>query len=310
MDEAPPLDGVEDWLNGGPVALDDHADGPVLLHFWRYASDACLRDLPVLHRLHETYDQLTVAGVHAPRFGFEAARENVAAAVDRYDIPYPVGLDVEGAAWERYGNMHRPRTVLVGSDGRVREEVMGAGRMADVEDAARRLLRRAAAVPDDRVTAADGRDDGRHPAVSPVVYAGAVHGGPLGNDHPVAPHTTVEFEDGGDHRMNRLYLDGPWRREEDCVVTESGGRAAVRFAGSACGAVLGPSDGTVTVRLAGGPVPDTMWGDDIVSVNGATRVDLDMPRLYHLVERGEPRVAELELVADDGPVRLYACTFR
>lgn len=309
MEDAPELADIDGWLNTEPVTLEDCSGSPVLLNFWTYSCVNCVRMLPAVRELWEAYgDTLTVIGVHTPEFAFEEEQENVEWAVEEYGIEYPVALDSNNTTWKLYGNIYWPRQALIGPDGTIRYESIGEGGRAELEEEVRGAVRRAGgeagdrrfdgseAVPDDATT-------------SPDVYAGAAHGGRLGNDQPSAPHTTVDFTDEGEHRMNRIYLEGPWRQEDEYLAAEGEGYAAVRFSGSACDAVLGPAGATFEVELGGDPLPAELRGEHVREDDGAAVVDVERPGMYQLLEREEPRVSELVLRPRDGDGRVYACRF-
>ncbi len=292
----------------------------MLLDFWTYSSVNCVRCLPAVRNLWEAYrdDGLHVIGVHTPDFTFEQEREHVERAVEQHEIRYPVALDPTNATWERYGNMYWPRKALIGPEGNIRYESIGEGGHAELEQELRRLIRLAGGEPGEAVfedpaepesTGAVARP-GR-PGVSPDIYAGAGKGKELGNEQASAPYTTVDFTDGrpGEHRLHRIYLDGPWRREDEYLVSEGEGAATVRFAGAECNAVLGPAGAAFAVELDGEPVPEDERGPDLQEKDGETIVTADMPGLYRLVDRDRTRISELALRPRGDGSRLYAYTF-
>lgn len=309
MEDAPPLEGITAWVNGDPVTLDALEGNAVLLDFWSAADLACRHDLPFLRRLADAYADapVRVIGVHTPLYGFERDTAYLEDAVDRLDIDYRVALDAAGTAFERYGNVQRPRRAVIDPVGRIQAEYRGRGRHASIEDAVRRLVRAAGGTPGDRVVSPDAAEPvppHRDAVVSPRVSAG--HGADLGNDRTVVSRTALAFTDPGDHALNTLYLDGEWMQDTDHVRAESAGTAAVRWTGTDAYAVLAPEDDPVdvSVDLDGTPVPGQLAGAD---VDDGT-VTVDRPGLYHLVARDAPAVGELALEMPPDS-RLYACDF-
>ncbi|MDY6769310.1 MAG: redoxin domain-containing protein [Candidatus Nanohaloarchaea archaeon] len=308
MDEAPGFDGIDDWMNTEPIGLSSLEGQPILVGFWTASCPHCAHDLSALTALWEAYHEegLAVVGVHSPEFTFEEDKEVVDAAVERRGIAFPVALDPDNATWRRYGNMRRPRKALVGPKGRIRHESVGAGGHTALEEQVRRLIRQGGGDPGEPVLEEDASPTG---TVSPDVYAGAEKGRDLGNGQVYAPHTTVAFTDDGDHELNRIYLEGEWRREPEYLQPEGDGYASVRFSGGRCAIVLS-GEGRCTVEVDGGIVPEKHRGEDVVEEDGATCVTVEQPGMHRVIEREEPRISELTLRPDSGDVRLHKFAFR
>ena len=76
----------------------------VLIDFWTYTCINCIRTLPYVKSWDPKYrdDGLTVVGVHSPEFPFEKDAGNVADAIDRYGIQYPVVQDNDLGTWNAF----------------------------------------------------------------------------------------------------------------------------------------------------------------------------------------------------------------
>lgn len=303
MEDAPALADIAAWINTDPVTLDALEGTIVLLDFWSATDLDCRREVPFLRDLAAAHadDPLTVIGVHAPRYGFEADPDFLADAVDRLGIGYPVALDADRTTWERYGNVTRPRRAVIGPAGRIRAEYIGPERCDAVMDDVRRLLRANGTDLPDRVS---GPAKAAHmdAVVSPRIPAADA----LGNGRTVAPHTELSFTDPGEHELNRLYLDGDWVVADRAVRTASAGSASVRWTGRDAYAVLAPHDGPVTVdvRLDGEPVPAGLRGADL-----GGELSIDRPGLHHLVSLDGPRVGELALQVDGPGLAIHELAF-
>lgn len=144
LGRAPELFGVDPWLNtpgGDPLRLGDLRDRVVLLEFWTFDCVNCQRTLPFLRLMHERYrPDLTVVGVHSPEFAFERPVENVERAVREHGLEYPVGLDNDFVAWNRYGNRYWPTLYLIDRVGQIRYTHIGEGGYGRTETATRTLL--------------------------------------------------------------------------------------------------------------------------------------------------------------------------
>lgn len=322
MDEAPAFQDIEEWINSEPLTLDELSDTIVLLHFWTYTSATCRRVLPHIKNLWDTYggDAFTVIGVHTPAFDFERDAQNVQDAVERLGVEYPVALDAENTTWKLYGNRYWPRQALIDQEGRIREENVGEGGHAHLEERIRRLIRWEGGDLDDAVF-----EDEDAPAtendqfISPDIHGGEKWGGELGNaDVQVcSPYARIQYRDEqpGNHELNRLYLNGEWIRESDHLLfteesEERTGYAALRFSGRTCNAVLAAEDGAKAyVTLDGEPVPADQRGADISEDDDGTFVSVSRPDTYHLVEQDEVDIGEIMVIPENTGFRLYAFNF-
>src|SRR6476620_377678 len=139
---APDVHEVSAWINTKPLSLAELRGKVVLVDFWTYSCINCLRTLPYLKAWVARYRAagLTIIGVHAPEFTFEKDAGNVAAAVDREAIRYPVVQDNELATWSAYGNQGWPSEYFVDALGRVRFYLYGEGAYREKELVIRALL--------------------------------------------------------------------------------------------------------------------------------------------------------------------------
>ena len=143
--EAPEFSRLHGWLNSPPLTMSGLKGRVVLLDFWTYSCVNCVRTLPHMKQLHTRYssDRFVLIGVHTPEFDFEKLPENVADAVKRFGIEYPVALDSENVTWKLYGNQYWPRQTLVDANGRVRWEHGGEGDYDKIQNKIQELLREA-----------------------------------------------------------------------------------------------------------------------------------------------------------------------
>lgn len=206
------------FINTEPLKLGDLVGQQVILvDFWTYSCINCQRTLPYLNAWHDTYKNqgLTIVGVHTPEFAFEQHKENVQAAVDKYEIKYPVVLDNNYATWQAYGNRYWPRKYLIDIDGYIVYDHIGEGGYEETERKIQELLKERSArlktneaitqeLARPKNTIAASRNVG-----SPEVYFGSQrnkllrNGTPLqtGVQHLAAPPATA---------LNQLFLSGQW----------------------------------------------------------------------------------------------------
>ena len=141
---APELQGLTNWINSPPLTLAQlkSQHKVVLVDFWTYSCINCIRSLPYVEKWYQTYrDQgLVVLGINTPEFAFEHNPANVAAAVKRDGIVYPVALDNNDDTWNAFNNDSWPADYLIDKDGNIRYVSLGEGDYGKTEKAIQTLL--------------------------------------------------------------------------------------------------------------------------------------------------------------------------
>ena len=140
--QPPEFAGVAEWLNSPPLTMAGLRGKIVLIDFWAYSCINCLRALPHVEHLYQTYKDngLVVVGVHTPEFDFEANPANVQAAIRRLGVTYPVALDSRGKTWRAWHNQFWPAEYLIDQNGRLIGHHYGEGAYGIMENAIRVLL--------------------------------------------------------------------------------------------------------------------------------------------------------------------------
>jgi hypothetical protein len=123
------------WLNTAPLRMDQQRGRPVLVEFWDFCRVNSLRTLPYLKAWHERYaaDGLRVIGVHTGAFPPSRDDDEVARAVERLEIPYPVVIDTALEIWDLYGNEGWPARYLWDPQGSLFSLHYGEGAYAETE---------------------------------------------------------------------------------------------------------------------------------------------------------------------------------
>ena len=140
--QVPEFAGVDHWFNSPPLSMSSLRGKVVLIDFWAYSCINCIRAMPHVEHLYETYkDQgLVVIGVHSPEFDFERDPANVQAAIARIGVTYPVAMDSRLATWNAWRNQFWPAEYLVDQEGRLIGHHYGEGGYDKMENAIRLLL--------------------------------------------------------------------------------------------------------------------------------------------------------------------------
>jgi cytochrome c biogenesis protein CcdA/thiol-disulfide isomerase/thioredoxin len=142
---APEFAGISRWYNtanGQPLTMAALRGRVVLVDFWTYSCINCLRALPHVKQLWDRYRDrgLVVVGVHTPEFRFEADPGNVADAIERLGVRFPVALDPDDTTWARFHNRYWPAQYLIDQRGHLRATHDGEGAYERTETQVRRLL--------------------------------------------------------------------------------------------------------------------------------------------------------------------------
>jgi thiol-disulfide isomerase/thioredoxin len=274
------------WFNSAPLTLVSLRGKVVLIDFWTYSCINCLRTLPHLEAWDAAYrkDGLVIVGVHTPEFAFEHVASNVAAAVKRLGIRYPVMQDNDYATWQSYGNESWPAEFLIDQQGRLRNVHFGEGSYDETENAIRALLAT-------NGSAAPVADATPTEATTPESYLGYRRlERYLGS--PITRNRFANYTFARSLPQSVLSYSGRWRVEKERIVAGSGAKLRLHFFAKDVYLVLG-GPGRVQMTIGGKPSPT---------------VDVDSYRLYTLRESGRITDAMLELGFTPG-VTAYAFTF-
>lgn len=108
-------------LRGGQVRLADLRGRPVVLNFWASWCPPCLAEMPEFQRVHRRLgDRVAFLGVNQ-RDQAQAAERLARSS----GVTYPLALDAAGRAFDAFGGLGMPTTVLIGADGTVADIVSG-----------------------------------------------------------------------------------------------------------------------------------------------------------------------------------------
>lgn len=316
--EMPSLAGATGWLNSPPLTRAALRGKVVLVDFWTYSCINCLRALPYVEAWYAKYQDhgLVVIGVHSPEFAFEKDPANVAAAVQRLGVRYPVALDSDYAIWQGFSNEYWPADYFIDAHGRIRHHYFGEGGYAEGEDTIRQLLTEAGykdlpggyVQPGAKGAEAASSDDGDRSPETYVGYARSEHfaSGQIAHDEAFDYRTPARLA------ANQWGLGGHWTLHEQAAVLDApAGSITYRFRGRDLHLVLGPgADGKPVhfrVTLDGAP-PGADHGVDTDAAGNGT---VTAQRLYQLVRQAgdATRTRTFTITFEEVGVHAYAFTF-
>jgi hypothetical protein len=233
--------------------------------------------------------------VHSPEFDFEKDHGNVARAVTRYGVTWPVAFDDDMAIWNSFANQAWPAEYLTDREGRLRQVRFGEGDYDDKENDVRTLLGipvgapRAAAVGADQIVSA---------AITPEIHFGLAFGGEQLNSSPerltkgLQPYSLPDPVP-----QDTFALRGGWiALDQNIESTDTGAGLVLRYRGAEVNLVAGAdAPVNVDVELDGAPL---------------TTLTVMEHDLYNVVSNG-PSGYHTLVLAPRGPtsVKLFAFTF-
>jgi Thioredoxin like C-terminal domain len=232
--------------------------------------------------------------VHSPEFAFERDIANVAEAVKRLGIAYPVAVDSNLTIWRAFANQYWPAEYLIDANGNVRGRQFGEGDYATSEAEIQHLLAAAGNhnVPGGTVDpAAVGAEQAADNAdmVSPETDAGYNNAQNFVSPQELTANTTVNYMLPTALQLNDWGLQGRWTDgNEAAVLVTAPGEVLFRFHSRDLHMVMGTLSGGHPVRFRifiDGAAPGDDHGADTDENGNGTVVGV---RLYQLVRQTGP----------------------
>jgi len=320
------FDGGVAWFNSEPLSPDRLRGKVVLVDFWEYTCVNCLRTLPYERAWYSRYahDGFVIVGVHTPEFHFSGEPSNVAAAVKRLGVTWPVVLDSHQAIWNRYANDVWPRELLYDRSGRLIADHPGEGDYPEMEQRIQAALRAGhAGVRFPAVMGYLPQDSYAKPGAvcyphTPEMYVSAMRDdSALGNAQGYAGDRTMQFADLTPHLDGRAYLQGAWFVADEAMVNAAeraadAGHVALRYHAIQVVAVLKPQHGAVPVVVLqdGAPLHKEDAGSDVhYDREGNSLITVDAAREYDVVMNKHFGQHELELRPQRPGLAVYTFDF-
>ena len=79
--------------------------------------------------------------MHAPEFAFEHDANNVAAAIKKHGLPYPVAQDNDFKTWRNFNNRYWPAAYISDKQGNIRYTHFGEGAYDEIPKVIEELLK-------------------------------------------------------------------------------------------------------------------------------------------------------------------------
>lgn len=308
----PPLPNLpaKDWFNINPDRGLNLKGKIVLIDFWDYTCVNCIRTLPYVEEWYKRYkkDGLVIIGVHSPEFAFAKKRANVAAAIKKFGITYPVVLDNNFDIWDRFGNEYWPAKYLFDKNGILRYLHFGEGNYGNFEAAIQKLLKEKNPKVVLPPLMAPIRPTDVPGAVcyltTPETYLGYERGR-IGNKGGYEKGKAFTYQPPAKIAKNRFYLSGKWKVEPQYVQyagTPGDGEIIINYIAAQANLVINPEDSASSPKSSavrnsndpgdrlyvyqdGKPVPRQDRSRDLrVDSRGRTYIEVREPRMYYLID--------------------------
>ncbi|MDQ5842016.1 MAG: thioredoxin family protein [Thermoproteota archaeon] len=315
---APELTKITGFINSKPITLADLRGKVVLVDFWTYSCINCIRTIPYLNAWYEKYADkgLVIVGVHTPEFEFEKDYNNVQAAVEKFNIKYPVAQDNEKGTWDAYDNRYWPRKYLIDADGYIRYDHIGEGAYAETEKVIQSLLAErpqynsANITIDQSISNPESSQSVNFDRINtPELYFGYQYSrAPLGNTEGYRPDQIVNYTLPDNTKVvpNRIYLAGEWKNNADHMELQSQvGYIVLSYSAKAVNIVAG-GKGELHILEDSSPLDYSIRGTD-VSEDGTVKIDGQ--RLYNVVEHGDYGNHQVAIKVAGRGFQIYTFTF-
>ena len=313
---------ANDWINSAPLTWEKLRDKVVLVDFMEYTCVNCIRTFPYLKAWNARYAPygLVIVGIHTPEFGFSTKKANVAQAVKRFGLTYPVLNDPESKNWNAYHESFWPSKYLVDQQGILVDEHTGEGDYQQTEKLIQQLLLKthpAAKFPEPFAPVRPGDVPG---AVCRA-ETGELYANPnytfLGNP-PAGWHTdqVATFADRDGHADGKIYANGPFYTRYQSLqharaTTDLSDYILIPYHATEVNVVINrPNNRDYHVYLFqdGKPIPRNEKGDDVRYDARGSYLDITEPRMYNVI-RAPFGAHDLKLASDSPDFDLYSFTF-
>lgn len=317
---APGFEGGGQWLNSGPLSIDELRGKVVLVEFWTFSSVECVGSLQHLNRWRRLYGPkgFEVIGVHSPEFEFEGDPENLRTAVKRLGVTYPVVADNDMRIWSAYKNKFWPHRFLIDVNGIIRYHFIGNGSYTKAENAIIELLNETGALlpylPPEEVEEATVFG---MPRLTPLIYFGRGGYNYFGNFKNMGSREQQVLSYPAEIEPGYFYLSGEWELEKEYITNKSAAAAGIMIVYNAesvnltAGLAEGRKSGILEVLIDNGSVNVEDAGDDLLfDDRGRSYVKIEDSRMYNLLKHPYGLGTHtIELLIESQGVRMYTLSF-
>ena len=312
---APSILDATEYINIQSNELTETLEGNVVLYdIWTYSCINCIRTIPYITTWDEKYrdEGLVIVGIHTPEFEFEKDKGNVLAAVQKFDINYPVVLDNEKEIWNAFQNKYWPRKYIADHDGYIRYDHIGEGAYKETEKIIQQLLQERSESLNIKTNTFEltALEEFEHSTFrTPELYFGykfASDRNNLGNENGFKPEEIVEYNIPLKIKQHYFYLDGKWKNTKDSMkLVSENGLIMLNYNAKQVN-IVASNNAELEIFIDGNYIPKHIAGID-VNQNG--KVMIIEPRLYNIVDSTVTESHELVIKVNDPKFEIFTFTF-
>ena len=277
------------YINTSTNELAEILEGKVVLYdIWTYSCINCIRTLPYITTWDEKYrdEGLVIVGIHTPEFEFEKDEDNVLAAIQKFDINYPVVLDNEKEIWNAFQNKYWPRKYIADHDGYIRYDHIGEGAYKETEKVIQQLLQERSEslnIKTNNFELTILKEFEHSTFRTPELYFGykfASGRNNLGNENGFKPEDVVEYNIPLEIKQHYFYLDGKWNNSKDSMkLVSENGLIILQYNAKQVN-IVASNNAELEIFIDGEFVPKHMVGMDLSS---HSKIIITEPRLYNII---------------------------
>jgi cytochrome c biogenesis protein CcdA/thiol-disulfide isomerase/thioredoxin len=298
--QAPPIQGIDAWINSPPLHLTDLKGKVILIDFWTYSCVNCLRNLTYIKAWNQRYHAqgLVIIGVHTPEFDFEKKLANVEAAVKLFGILYPVALDNQFVTWNNYKNHYWPAHYLINKKGYIVYKHFGEGDYDVMENNIRFLL---------GIKSLTTLDSSQNKAFdflqTPETYLGYARA-----DSSFSPKLvndkTSRYQFSSALTANSWSLQGLWQvNTENIISQEANAAIRIHFNARKVFAVMGNNTKKpIKVKVI-------LTNPQSGKIIKASSILVDRYSIYEVVSQKQFAAGYLQMIASEPGITMYTFTF-
>ena len=308
------LDATE-YINTSPNELAKILEGKVVLYdIWTYSCINCIRTLPYITAWDEKYrdEGLVIVGIHTPEFEFEKNKNNVLAAVKKFDINYPVVLDNDKEIWNSFQNQYWPRKYIADHDGYIRYDHIGEGSYTETEKVIQKLLSERSqlfGIANNTLELTKLTEFEHSTFRTPELYFGykfASGRNQLGNEQGFKPEMLVEYKIPSETKQHYYYLDGKWNNTKDSMkLVSENGLIMLNYNAKQVN-IVASNNSILEIFVDGKIVPNYMAGLDLNSQN---KIVVSEARLYNIINSSDTESHELIINVKGSEFEIFTLTF-
>ena len=250
ISRAPEFTGLGPWHNSPALTMAGLKGKVVLIDFWTYSCINCIRTLPYVQGYWDKYknEPFVLIGVHTPEFVFEKSQRNVADAITRHKLTYPVAQDNDFKTWNAFANRYWPAKYLIDAEGYIRYVHFGEGDYEETDKAIAALLVEMGVKPDGRKITETPQ--ARRANVSPETYLSSRSWPAFANAFGEPDDVVHSYSAPANLSLHQYALAGDWQLMDDEYEVQRSAEGEIQFRALAgeVNLVLGLEDGVKAVK--------------------------------------------------------------